>query len=138
MQLLREYPNKVSLGFNRDGQQVFMTKPEWSCDWYWSFGWLSSKDTHTQLKWLGDSCLYNNINDYFSPFALSDKARWTFCELVESIYTLKQSAELFYLGGSHISRNPLQHQLINKDWANHINEVLIPNQIDEVYKVLGL
>lgn len=138
MQLLRTYPEKVSLGINRDGQEVFMKKPEWSCEWYWSFGQIKSKDTHTQLRWLGDSCLYNNINDYFSQFNLSGKQLWTFCELVESIYTLKKTAELFHRGGSHITTNPLREQLINKDWTNHINEVLIPNQIDELYKVLGL
>lgn len=138
MKLLRDYPNRVSLGFNHEGQEVFMKKPEWDCDWYWSFGHIMTDDEYTQLKWLGDSCLYNNINNYFSQFILPRKELWTFCELVKSIYTLKEGAELFYLGGSHISHNPLQEQLMNKDWTNHINEVLIPNQIDEVYKVLGL
>lgn len=135
-ELLNEYPAKVLLGSNPEGK-IYLTKPEWQCDWYWCFGWISSKNLHTHLNRLGSSNIYDNIKEFIPNVELSDTNLWKFCELAESIYTLKKSAELFHRGSSHIVYNADYKKIMqNKEWCECINYVIIPALIDELYKVL--
>lgn len=137
MKLLREYPEKVLLGKDLQGSNIYLLKPRWECDWYWSFGHLHVGDMFIHLNYLGNSVLLDGIKVYFSELVISDKELWIFCELVESIKTLKSTAQLFTLGGANIcSVNPCRDLLLNKHLADEINSTLIPNLIDEVYKVL--
>lgn len=72
MNLLREYPEKVYLGLDKENQRVYMEVPKWSCDWYWSFGYIISKDYFIHLGWLGDDNVYNNIREFFNEFVIED------------------------------------------------------------------
>lgn len=136
-ELLNEYPAKVLLGSNPIVGKIYLTKPEWQCDWHWSFGWISSKNLHTPLNRLGSSNIYDNIKEFIPNVELSDTNLWKFCELAESIYTLKKSAELFHRGGSRIVYNAKYRGIMqNKERCEHINYVIIPALIDELYKVL--
>lgn len=137
MQLLREYLEKTLLGKDQQGSNVYLLKPRWECDWYWSFGHLYVGDMFTHLNYLGNSILFDDIKTYFSELVISDKELWIFCELVESIKTLKSTAQLFTLGRAGVySVNPCKDLLLNKRLADEINSTFIPNLIDEVYKVL--
>lgn len=134
--LLNHYPEKVQLGVNHQGEAVFLLRPSWDCGWYWSFGYVNTEDTHTHLDRLGDSNMVDNLKDYLAQMTLDDKDLWIFCELAVTIYTLKSMAELLHLGGSHYTHNPCYDILIQPDWLHHINHVLIPTLIDELYKVI--
>lgn len=139
MQLLREYPEKLYLGLDKENQEVYTEIPRWSCDWYWSFGYLESKDYLTHLNCLGEGNLYNNIKEFFNEFVIEDNHDlWQFCELVQSIYTLKRTTELLHRGGSHYASNPCQESLKNPDFVNQINKELIPELVDRMYGVLGV
>lgn len=137
MELLREYPQRVWLGTTHEGDEIYIDRPQWSCEWYWSFGWLYGKDVFTHIKYIGTSHLFNNIKQHFTRTVFTtDKDLWVFCEISASIYTLKECAELFHRGGSHYMQNPCKELLTQHDWEHHINAVLIPSLIDEFYKVL--
>lgn len=137
MQLLRDYQEKTLLGKDQQGSNIYLLKPRWECDWYWSFGHLYVGDMFTHLNYLGSSILFDNIKMYFSELNLSDKELWIFCELVESIKMLKSTAQLFTIGSASVcSVNPCKDLLMNKHLADEINSTLILNLIDEVYKVL--
>lgn len=139
MNLLREYPEKIYLGLDKENQEVYMEAPKWSCDWYWSFGYIHSKDYFTHLNCLGGGNLYSNIIKFFNEFVIKyNYDLWQFCELVQTIYTLKRTAELLHRGGSHYAPNPCQELLKNSEFTNHINEVLIPELVDKMYGVLGV
>lgn len=136
-ELLNDYPEKVLLGSNPLEGKIYLTKPEWQCDWHWSFGWISNKNLHTHLNRLGSSNIYDNIKEFIPNVKLSDTDLGKFCELAESIYTLKKSAELFHRGSSHIVYNANYKKIMqNKEWCECINYVIIPALIDELYKVL--
>lgn len=132
MQLLREYPEKLYLGKNQDGEEIYMSRPSWNFDWYWGFGYIGNK----HLDSLGEGNLFNNIKIYFQYFTLTDKELWIFCEIVKTIYTLRDTAELVNRGGSRYTNNPCKELLTKPDWYNEINNVLIPKLIDEMYQVL--
>ena len=136
-ELLNDYPEKVLLGSNPIEGKIYLTKPEWQCDWYCCIDWISNKNLLTHLDRLGNSNMYDNIKEFIPNVKLSDTNLWKFCELAESIYTLKKSAELFHRGGSHIVHNTKYKEIMqNKEWCEYINYVIIPALIDELYKVL--
>lgn len=135
--LLNDYPAKALLGSNPIEGEIYLTKPKWQCDWYWCFGWIGNNNLLINLDKLGNSNIYDNIKEFIPNVELSDTNLWKFCELAESIYTLKKSAELFHRGGSHIVYNAKYKEIMqNKEWCEHINYVIIPALIDELYKVL--
>ena len=63
---------------------------------------------------------------------------WTFCEVVQTIYHLRETAEVLGRGGSHYTTNPCADLIKNPDEVKRINEVLIPKLIDEMYIALGV
>lgn len=106
---------------------------------------LGNLDNHFHLDSLDfmDSKLSNkNLFDQIKAFfgnsltITDDKALWKFCEVAKTIYTLKRTAELFRLGGSHYSTNPDKEALQIPEYVKHINEVLIPLQIRTLYGIL--
>lgn len=137
--LLNDYPKKLYLGSNADNGGIYMSRPSWDCDWYWGFGYIGNRNLHTHLNCLGKSNLYDNLKNYFNQEFIikEDKDIWQFAEVVMTIYQLRKTAELFHRGGSHYTTNPQQQLLINPEWEQHINCVLIPQQIDAMYQILA-
>lgn len=141
---LTNLPENVRLGV-LDGRGIALRRPSWDCDWYWGFGYLGNWDCHFHLNGLesmDSECYRKNLFDQLKVFfgdsltIKDDKLLWKFCEIVTTIYTLREAAEVFYRGGSNYSSNPDKPSLVNKDYTQHINETLIPMQIMSLYKVL--
>lgn len=144
--LLREYPEQVYLGKYK-GEDVYLARPSWDCDWYWGFGYVQNKYLHTHLD---SMCMVNdrlvNLWDGLTHHIKGGKVHamhlrkklWTFCEVVQTIYHLKKTAEVLGRGGSHYTTNPCADLIRNPDEVKRINEVLIPKLIDEMYVALGV
>ena len=153
--LLREYPKYVKLGTSsRFDGDVFIVLPTWDCGWYCGFGYLErwnarrgDIDFHTHIDSQfsenkdGRRCnWYEGMQDLFDQgdVFVYDHDRWTFLEIVKTIYNLKMTAEVLGRGGSHYGTNPLADEIKNHDEVRRINCELIPKLIDEMYKVLGV
>ena len=101
------------LGLNQSNEKVFMIKPKWLVDGYGSFGLIGNGNFVTHLKAV-------DINTYFKEFVVQDKL-CLFSKLVQSIYSLRDLAlELTQ----------------SNELTNEINIILIPQLIDELYKVI--
>lgn len=140
MKLLNDYPDKVYLGTSLDNEELYLYKPSWDCDWYWGFGYVGNKNLHTHLNSLHPDKVIWKLKEVFQQNSFiikEDKDYWLFCECVTSIYQLREIAELFYRGGSHITVNPIKEDLQNLELYNKINSELIPKLIDEMYKILN-
>lgn len=139
MKLLNDYPEQLYLGINPDDERVYLMRPSWDCDWYWGFGYLATKTSHYHLNTLGHSHLKANIDAHFRDFIITnDKDRWLFAELVSNVYALRQAAELFGRGGSHLTcRSPVRDLLKDDEYVHHINATLIPKTIDCMYQLLA-
>lgn len=138
-------PKKFYLGTDRR-EKFFLLRPEWECDWYWSLCQIVSNKTWTHLNHIshinpkcGDQCLFDQLKNTFgnSLSITDDHDLWTFTEIVQTLYTLRKSAEVFYRGGSHISENPDAKLLKCAIAVNKINNVLIPTQIKSLYEILS-
>ncbi len=135
-------PAKLYIG-NHNGERIYLSRPSFDCDWYWywGFGYLGNRNCHYHLNGVDEGKNINFRDALLAHFGESfiiknDAAVWKFAEIVLTIYTLKKSAELFHLGGSHMTTNPGAAMLKNAEWEREINEVLIPAQILELYKIL--
>lgn len=148
--MMETYPDKFRLGNDPvTGRSVFMSRPSFDCEWYWGFGYLGNLDCHFHLSSL--HTMYNSVPENMHLFdqmkkffgdsltIKDDRDLWTFVEVVLTIYTLRKTADLFYMGGSGATYNPLQFTLkdAGSDMYKTINESLIPQQIAAMYAVLA-
>lgn len=132
------------LGIDNEGIKHYLQKPSWDCGWYWGFGYIHtftnnrapemSRDINSHYHW-------DSFKDYPHPNHLIEtpftKNEWyTLRELAKTIYTLRETAEVFGRGGAHITNNPLADEIKNPELVEHINKVLIPKLWEEMEKIL--
>jgi len=150
---------KVPFGSRKsDGVMIYLTMPKWDCDWYWSFGYLGNKDEHYHLDNYQDKqIVFTDENDKFSvvtqrrnnnmhdllleDYDLADNIKstlWVFCEMVLTVYALKETAEVLGRGGSHMTTNPCKNIIINTDEVTRINNVVLPSLFEALENLLGV
>lgn len=134
------HPKNFHMGVvNR--RAIFLRRPSFDCKWYWSFGYLGNSQAHYHLNGVEsdkNKHMFDKLKLHFgsSLTITRDEDLWKFCEISQTIYTLKNMAELNHIGGSHTTSNPCKDLLQNADWYRHIVEVLIPAQVDALYAIL--
>jgi|LakMenEpi03Aug12_release.lakeMendotaPanAssembly.Ray.scaffolds.fasta_scaffold207512_6 hypothetical protein len=135
MKLLNSYPSKFLLGKNNE-ENIYLSVPSFDCNW--GFGYIGNKNTHYHLySLMKETDLYNGLKKHFGDtLTIKEENLYEFCEIVKTIYSLKETAEVFGRGGSHYTTNPLKGLIIDKDLVNKINGKLIPELIDYMYKIL--
>ena len=121
-----------------DGENIYLSAPSWDCDWYWGFGYLGNRDCHYHLDGLNkDKNLFDALREHFGDsLTINEDKLWTFCELIATFYTLKESAEVFGRGGSHYTKNPIQDLLIDEEKTKEINDIILPALFTELDKLL--
>ena len=139
MKTLSNYPQKMLLGYN-DNQPIYLSAPSWDCGWYWGFGYIGNKDCHYHVSGLNEGRNQNMYDAFIEHFGSTLTVRrsqlWTLCELFETFYTLRKTAEVLGRGGSHYTTNPCKDLIINKDEVTRINNVVLPQIFEEIYKIL--
>lgn len=149
--LLREYPENVYMGMTEDGDRIYLRRPSWDCGWYWGFGYLGNDNCHYHLSGLTSEHKNNLWNALRKEFPIDTgagagavaqmwrrKTLWEFCEVVKTVYTLREAAEVLGRGGAHYTENPCKELIQNPDEVKRLNEVVIPRLIDEMYVALGV
>ena len=140
------------LGKDQEGKLRWLEAPSWDCGWYWGFGYVESytnnenpsraKDIceHTHFSSLflnGEKMAYDAFNEFFKETPLKEDEVWKLLELFQTAYTLRRSAEVFNLGGSHFTTNPCKDILKNKEMEDKINKELLPAVFKEIEKILS-
>ena len=150
MKTLSNY-TKILLGYNNN-EPIYLSPPSWDCGWYWGFGYLGNKNSHYHVDGLTKIETYNSDTKVFTTksvnlydgfiehFGKTLRVRksdlWTLVELFKTFYTLKETAEVLGRGGSHYTTNPAKDIIINKDEVERINNVVLPQIFEEIYKIL--
>ena len=153
------------LGMGEDGTMYWLEAQKWDCGWYWGFGYVEaytnnknpakakdiSSHEHIDSSFMGQSEYYDhakgcfrkgeyisNLFDSprFSATTFTENEGWTLSELFKTFYNLRQSAEVFGRGGSHITDNPCKDTIKNEAWTKHINEVMIPAVTAKIIEIL--
>ena len=150
MKTLSNY-NKILLGCNNN-EPIYLSPPSWDCGWYWGFGYLGNRNCHYHVDGLTKHKTYNfekkcfeyeftNLYDAFiKHFGNTLKVRksdlWTLVELFQTFYDLKKTAEILGRGGSNCTTNPAKEIIINNDEVTRINNIVLPQIFEEIYKIL--
>jgi hypothetical protein len=104
-------------------------------------GYLGHRDVHFHL----DGVAKEHNTNMFDALRLEfgdtltikdDKDLWTFCELMRTAYTLKETAEVLGRGGSHYTTNPCADIVKNTAETERINGVVLPAIFDAVEDIL--
>lgn len=153
--LLRDYKKQILLGYV-DKKPIYLTAPKWECNWYWGFGYLGNVDSHYHIDGLTTQETFNNEKKCFETWrghlfdgfkrhfdkgtfiVNNDNDLWKLCELFQSYYELSRIAEVFGRGGCNYTTNPCSEYIIDKTKAKEINEVILPQIFDEIYKILKI
>ena len=131
--------DKICLG-KVEGEKIYLSPPSWDCEWYWGFGYLGNSSCHYHLDGLSnDKNLFDALQEHFgNTFLIKENEDiWTFCELVQTFYSLKETAEVLRRGGSHYTNNPLKKIITDKKKVDEINNKILPLLFDEIYKILN-
>lgn len=144
------------LGKNEENRNVWLEKPSWDCGWYWGFGYLETMrgnrlpslatDIQSHTHWDSQvSRSQHNAYDWFTETfgtpkdkktkgkkcsRFTDDQIWQLCELMQSFYTLKNTAEILARGSAHYTDNPARKTILNKREAKRINTKVLP----EIFK----
>ena len=148
--MIINYP-KVLLGYNND-LPIFLSPPSWDCGWYWGWGYLENKDCYYHVEGLKKIQTYNHKKEvqeyefcdlktgfdkhFGDSFIIKETQRWEFAELFQSFYYLKNIAEVYNRGGSHLTINPCSELIKNINEVKRINEILLPKIFEETYKII--
>jgi len=124
-----------------DDEVIYLSAPEWSCGWYWGFGYLGNKNTHYHLDGLNRTeniHLRDAILKHFGEsFTVTDENDvWTFTELVLTAYSLREAAEVLGRGGSHCTTNPVALTIKNEAETKRINEIVLPEVFSAIEDIL--
>lgn len=141
-----KWTEKYYMGIN-NGQKIWLFPPKWDCGWYWGFGYLGNANCHYHLDGVAkDKNLYDALLEHFKErfiFTANIEANaysnklWTFCELVQTAYTLKEAAEVLGRGGSHFTTNPCVDTIKNTEETARLNNEVLPAIFDAIGALLA-
>lgn len=144
----RAFGKEIYLLGKKDGINYWLEAPSWDCGWYWGCGYVETysnnscperaRDISSHQHF--DGLFFNKKNkngydaflEFFDEITLEKKEVWTFVELMKTIYTLKDTAEVLGRGGSHYTTNPCKDVIINNEEVKRINEIILPALFEEV------
>ena len=122
-----------------DKEKIYLSAPSWDCDWYWGFGYLGNNNCHYHIDGLDKNThMFDALKNHFgdSLRIKDDNNLWTFCELMQTFYTLKETARVLKLGGSHYTSNPISSIIKNEEEAERINKVVMPAIFNAIKAIL--
>ena len=132
---------KVFFGIRKsDNSYIYLSAPKWECTWYWSFGYLGNKNEHYHLSSFKNGRNINMHDALINDYNLNEKLKnnlWTFCELAQTVYTLKETAEVLTRGGSNYTTNPLKDLIKNPNELERLNKVVLPALFQEIEKLFN-
>ena len=109
------------------GENVYLTKHTWDCEWYWGMGYwgmgyIGNSQTHSHFDsvFLKDS---KTASELFINPKFTDGEWWIIRDLMIQAYALKHAAEVYKYGGHQPTardttdkiENPAMVELLNKD-----------------------
>jgi len=141
------------IGKDSSGVNYWLEEPRWDCDWYWGFGYMETYTNNKRPEWardisshshwggfcgleIGNKYIHHiNASPMLSETVLSDRESWELSDLMKSFYTLKETAEIFHLGNSHLTSTGIN--LKDKNLEDHINTVVLPSIFKRIIEILS-
>lgn len=134
------------------GANYWLEAPEWSCDWYWSFGIvvtftndrcpersrdLDSLNHFGNMFLKGPKNCYDMLTEFFDDTAFSDDEAWLLLDYMKSAYDLENAAKIAKFGYSYVTGRAESDVLKDEEEAKKINEIKLPFLFKEMEKLLS-
>lgn len=121
--------DKIHLGKLKDGsstiaagENIWLSKHKWDCDWYYGMGYLGNKDCHFHFEsFLKDS---KTASELFESTNITDGEWWVMRDLFKQAYALQAAAEVYQHGGHQTKRKGVTDVLQNAAKAMALNDDL--------------
>lgn len=133
------YRETLYLGTTREdfkqlpSERIYLSKHSRDCSW--GIGYIGNENLHAHFTtFLKDGAGYG-IDKVFSHTKLTDNNWWTILEMFSSAYKLREAADLYHRGGSHITTNLCKAKLQDKELSDRINKDL-KLVLDRVWKYI--
>lgn len=142
------------LGKNEFGENCWLEEASWDCDWYWGFGYIEtytnnnnpslSKDIESRQRFDGlflEDDIFYSFKKYFKETPLNDDEIWQLLGYMKEFYLMSKYAELLQYGNyiTFEAKSILEekNQEENLKERKRINEILLPELFQKIYKLLG-
>ena len=128
------------LGVESDGTRYYLEEGSFDCSWYWGFGYVESKNSHSHFDGMflkGNQDAFKMFKSFFVEVTLTDDEIWKLMELMSSFYTASNYSDMIYRGGSHFTNNPCKEIIKDSAEYDRINKQVIPAILEEAYKLLS-
>jgi len=136
-----EGEDKIYLGTLKEtGERVYITKPTWDCDWYWSFGHLGNNRQHYHLNSYANDRNINMFDALTEDYTLTPTIKenlWAFCEQVLTIYALKNTYAVLYRGGSYMMTHPLKDTVQDTKYAEKLASDTLPKLLQHFWNSIS-
>jgi len=112
------------------GEELFLDKHSWDCDWYWGFGYIGNKNLHTHAEVFINELIWSDVEDVFKESIFKNNNDfWVFKDLLKQAYALKKTADVYKYGGNcfikegltDIIKSKKKNEEINKDLEKVLN-----------------
>lgn len=141
------------LGEDADGIRYYLVEPNFDCGWYWGGLYIqsftnnrnptASRDIRSHEHF--DNLFLNkghfgpeNFKERFVKTTIGgDNNKWKMLELAETFYCLRRAADLFHIGGSHITTNPCEEIVKDREIYEEIVKRKLPAICAEIVGMLG-
>lgn len=148
---INKFGKHYLLGINKDGEHVWLEEESWDCGWYWGAGYIHtftndkqperSRDisihTHFDSLFLNkNKSAYDLMDEYFESMTVSKEERYELVDLMMTVYTLKETAEIFRHGYSWQTERAKIDDLKDEALENKINKELLPQVFEKIKKLL--
>lgn len=142
------------LGEDAEGIRHYIEEPKFDCGWYWGGLYIETFTNNRQPTRSVDISSHSHFDSMFlkcdgafGPEVFkkifkktvfnSDKEMWRLLELARTFYTLRKAADLFHIGGSHITTNDCYDVIKDQKMYEEIVKVKLPAVISEIMNLLG-
>ena len=117
---------KENVGTFADGEAIYLSKHEWSCGWYWAFGYVGNAKCRFHFDSLlylkdGNGSVRYEASQLFSECNISDKDWWVIRELFVQAYALKKAAEVYRCGGRQITKEGVTDLIRDDEMVFRLN-----------------
>ena len=117
---------KSDAGTYIDGENIYLTKHNWDCGWYWGFGYIGNARCHSHfdsLLSIKDGCggIKHLASELFQSTKITDKEWWVIRDLFIQAYALRGAAEVYRYGGHQTTLKGVTNIIQSHDMAKFIN-----------------
>lgn len=140
------------LGADKEGTLYWLNAASWDGNQYWGGGYVKTYTNNKNPEHARDinshqhfNCLffkqgvdgYTAFKNFFQDTPFTDSEIWKLLELMRAFYIARKYSDMIHRGGANYTENPVKEVIQNQTEYDRINKEVIPEIMQEVYRIMG-